>query len=599
MPRLTFATALFLLTFCSCLLQADEPSRPNVLLLVTDDQGYGDIGALGNSVIRTPNMDRLHGESVRLSNFHVDPTCSPTRGALMTGKYSHRARVWHTIRGGNHLRDSETTMADVFKHSGYNTAMFGKWHLGANYPYRPMDRGFDEWLGIGDGGPGTSDDYFWNDRVNDTYWHNGERERREGYQPEVFYDAAVDYIENYDSDRPFFVYVPTYVPHGPHTIPDPAWIDYYVEQGRTKGEAYFFASIERVDARIGRIRDALAKRGFDENTIVIFLTDNGGTAGVNFYNAGMRGKKGSPYDGGHRVPCFIHCPSGTLGEPRDIGELTAHIDLLPTLMELCRLESPEPIDFDGLSLMPLLTGTEEETWPNRALGVEVQRTVEPVKGASSALMTQRWRLVNYRELYDMAADPGQKNNVAAENPDVVRELQQAFDAYWTRVTPGDREYPAPIIGTEHDRETYLGVSELRASSIWNHDHIASGRPGEGAWKVRIARPGDYTFDIRRWPKEAEAPMAELPEITKPVDAYDTRGEVPALLYGNRFAKLPVAYVRLQVGDFDETRPVAADASSERFTVALPAGPNEVTATLLDADKQPITSAYYVYVTRVE
>ena len=186
---------LCLLTAFPCAsLKAAPQKKPNVILIITDDQGYGDIGAHGNALIQTPNMDQLHAESVRFTNFHVDPTCSPTRGALMSGKYSHRARVWHTIAGGNHLRANEITMADVFRASGYRTGMFGKWHLGSNYPYRPIDRGFDEWLGQGDGGTGTTDDYFTNDRVNDHYLHNGAFEFRPGYAPDVFYDAAIDYI---------------------------------------------------------------------------------------------------------------------------------------------------------------------------------------------------------------------------------------------------------------------------------------------------------------------------------------------------------------------------------------------------------------------
>jgi arylsulfatase A-like enzyme len=207
--------------------EAPVRARPNVVLIMTDDQGYGDLACHGNKVIDTPQMDRLHREAVRLTNFHVDPTCSPTRGALMSGKYSHRAKVWHTIAGGNHLRASEMTMADAFKASGYRTGMFGKWHLGSNYPYRPMDRGFDEWLGQGDGGTGTCDDYFTNDRVNDRYLHNGQWEPRKGYAPDVFFGAAIDFIKNRSDKKPFFIYLNTYIPHSPHTVADKAWARKY------------------------------------------------------------------------------------------------------------------------------------------------------------------------------------------------------------------------------------------------------------------------------------------------------------------------------------------------------------------------------------
>lgn len=271
---------------------------------MTDDQAYGDLACHGNPVIKTPHLDRLHGEAVRFKNFHVDPTCSPTRGALMSGKYSHRVKVWHTIAGGNHLRASEMTMADMFKASGYRTGMFGKWHLGSNYPFRPMDCGFYEWLGHGDGGTGTTDDYFTNDRVDDVYLHNGEREFRKGYAPDVFFNAAIDFIRS-PSKQPFFIYLSTYIPHSPHTVPDRAWAGRYEKQV-DKGVAYFFAGIERVDRDMGLLREALAEEGLADNTILIFMTDNGGTAGVQLFNAGMRGKKGTVYEGGHRVPLFIH-----------------------------------------------------------------------------------------------------------------------------------------------------------------------------------------------------------------------------------------------------------------------------------------------------
>ena len=220
---------------------------PNVVLLVTDDQGFGDLRCHGNPVIKTPHLDKLYEQAVRFTDFHVDPTCAPTRAALLTGKYSHRAGVWHTVSGGNHLRASEMTMADAFKEAGYRTGHFGKWHLGSNYPYRPMDRGFDEWLGQGDGGTGTTDDWFDNDRVNDYYWHNGERVQRDGYAPDIFFDAAIDFIkENEQNDKPFFVYLATYMPHDPHTLPDRSWAKKY-SSDVSDHVAYFFAGIERID----------------------------------------------------------------------------------------------------------------------------------------------------------------------------------------------------------------------------------------------------------------------------------------------------------------------------------------------------------------
>jgi len=216
LPNILRILALFIVVPLSLASQ-----QPNVVIIVTDDQGYGDLSCHGNPIIKTPNIDELFEHSVRFTNFHVDPTCAPTRAAFMTGKYAHRAGVWHTVAGGNHLRATEITMANVFKENGYRTGAFGKWHLGSNYPYRPIDRGFEEWLGQGDGGTGTTDDWFYNDRVNDFYWHNGERVQRDGFAPDVFFDSAIDFIkEDEKNEKPFFVYLATYLPHDPHTLPD-------------------------------------------------------------------------------------------------------------------------------------------------------------------------------------------------------------------------------------------------------------------------------------------------------------------------------------------------------------------------------------------
>ncbi|MBN1418745.1 MAG: arylsulfatase [Planctomycetes bacterium] len=570
--------------------------RPNVVLVITDDQGYGDVAAHGNPVVRTPSMDQLHRTSVRFTDFHVDPTCSPTRAALMTGKYSHRARVWHTISGGNHLRETEVTLADVFKASGYRTALFGKWHLGNNYPYRPMDRGFDEWLGQGDGGTGTTDDAFYNDRVDDVFYHNGRRERREGWGPDVLFGAAIEYIRSYEREDPFFVYLATYVPHSPHAIPDKTWAARYRERGVGVAEAYFFASIERIDRDIGLLRACLEEKGIADDTVFIFMTDNGGTVGCSLFNAGMRGRKGSPYDGGHRVPCYLHWPGGGLDRPVDVPQLTAHIDLLPTLVDLCELTPPRSVDLDGRSLVPLMRG-DEEAWPGRTLCVEVQRTLVPQKGRACSVMTQRWRLVNGTELYDMSSDPGQTRDVSAGHPDVVQSLRADFEAYWRRVSPGDRERPRPIVGTTHQEETYLHSSELRERTQWNHAQVATGARAEGGWAIRVAADGRYVFEVRRWPREADAPLRGVPRGKGTVDAWVHDAPVSQLLYGNRLTAVPVAFVRLTIGTYSETRPVGEDDVSVTFTVNLKAGDAEVTATMLDSERKEIGSAYYVYVKR--
>ncbi len=226
----------------------------------------------------------------------------------MTGCYSHRVNAWHVILGRTRPLISQPLMPEVFAQNGYRTGMFGKWHLGINYPYRPMDRGFQDWLGQVGGGTATAQDYWGNDRVNDVYTRNGENEQIDGWGCDVFYDEAIRFVRK-NRDHPFFLYISTYVPHGPHILPEKGWADPYRDKVPLD-VAYFFAPIARLDQNIGRLRASLDELGLADNTILIFMTDNGGTAGVPIFNAGMRGKKATHYNGGHRVPCFIHWPKG-------------------------------------------------------------------------------------------------------------------------------------------------------------------------------------------------------------------------------------------------------------------------------------------------
>jgi len=575
--------------------------KPNVILIMTDDQGYGDLACHGNPVISTPNLDKLHSESVRFTNFHVDPTCSPTRGALMTGKYSHRAKVWHTIAAGNHLRASEMTMADAFKASGYRTGMIGKWHLGSNYPYRPMDRGFDEWLGQGDGGTGTTDDYFTNDRVNDHYLHNGSWEFRKGYAPDVFFDHAISFIKDRSTSKPFFIYLTTYVPHTPHTLPETNWTKKY--QGKVDMKtAYFFAGIERIDHNIGQLRNTLKSEGIADNTILIFMTDNGGTGGVKLFNAGMRGHKGQVYEGGHRVSLFIHWPMGKISHGGDVDALSAHIDILPSLIDICDLTPPAKVDFDGRSFKQQLFRPQQQL-AERIICVEKQRTYEPKKWENAAAMSNRWRLVNNKELYDIKKDPGQKQNVIDAHPEAAAKLAAGFDAYWKRVTPNDRDQVVHIIGHPDDPETFLHSSDWYLRRVpWNHAQTSNGAKLAGSWLVRAAKKGTYQFDIRRWPKETNAPISGVPSVSKEIDAWDAEGGKKYLIYTQwqqaLFKSLPVAFIRLKVADLEEVRKINQSDTSVTLDIPLDKQNYEVKAELLDEQKKLIAGAYYVYVKRI-
>ena len=604
-----FASMTFLwATWPATVASADSatPSRkpkPNVIVVMTDDQGYGDLSGHGNPVLKTPHMDALRAEAVRLTNFHVDSYCSPTRAALMTGRYAHRVGVWRTVIGRNLLRDGEMTMAEVFRHNGYRTGHFGKWHLGGNYPYRPIDRGFDQWVGQGDGGTGCATDYWGNDRVNDTCIRNGHKERTKGYEADVFFDEAIRFIRA-AKDRPFFVYLATYNPHNPWSIPDKSWADPY--RGKVPlPTAYFFASIARVDENLGRLRSFLKAEDLSDNTVFVFLTDNGTSGGARVFNAGMRGRKGSQYDGGHRVPCFIHWPAGGLVKPVDVDRLSAHVDLLPTLADLCGLALPRQASFDGASLKPLLVNPQGP-WPDRTLvlGTPINRTDSPAPPQPwerTAVMTDRWRLVNRNELYDMAADPGQKSNVAEKHPDVVRRLQAAYERYWASVSARDHQWQGrPVLGSPHQEETYLSSetwSPTKGFCPYSQGIVAAGRACFGLWPVRVAEAGVYRIELRRWPREVDAPISGVPAGSKTVDAYLNDKPIEGTLYPAVPRALPVRKVRLKVGKSVKEADVTGKETAKVFTVELSAGPAEIETRLLDGDGSPLCGAYFVYVRR--
>jgi arylsulfatase B len=383
-------------------------------------------------------------------------------------------------------------MAEFFRASGYRTGHFGKWHLGRNYPYRPMDRGFDQWVGHGDGGIGTSSDYWGNDKMNDTYGCNGRWKKFSGFCTDVFFDEAMKFITA-GGPEPFFVYLATNVPHAPwHVLEE--WRKPYAGKAEA-GVADFYATISRMDWNLGRLRQFLADRGLADNTIIIYLTDNGTSAGDKVFNAGMRGKKGAVYEGGHRVPCFIRWPAGGIDKPADVAGLTSHIDLLPTLIDLCGLQPPARghLEFDGRSLAPLLRNPKAD-WADRTIFLHSQNTQEtPVKWQDSLVATEQWRLINGKELYNVRTDPGQKHNIAQEHSDVVEDLRRRYEKHWDALRMADYPYPRPIVGSEHEDETWLTcdawIRDRAAPHTWDQTHVRAGANNSGFWPIEVAAAG--------------------------------------------------------------------------------------------------------------
>ncbi len=521
---------------------AAQQRPPNVILVMTDDQGYGDLGCHGNSMIRTPNIDKFYKESVRLTDFHVDPTCSPTRSALMTGRYSTRAGVWHTIMGRSLMYHDEVTVADVFKANKYHTGIFGKWHLGDNYPMRPQDRGFEEILIHGGGGITQTPDYWGNKYFDDTYWHNGKPEAEKGYCTDVFFNGALNFIQA-NKDKPFFVYLPANVPHHPYNVEE-KYSDYYRSKGVPKDMAHFYGMIEEFDENMGRLMAKLKEWGLEENTVLIYMTDNGTAAGAPRgqagkgkkaadagawpgFNAGMRGAKGSPYEGGHRVPFFIRWPKGGIGGGKDVTQLTAHLDVLPTLVDLCGLKFTAKNPLDGRSLMPLLKG-ELKDWPERTLFVHTQREEIPPKWKSSAVLTAQWRLLNGKELYDIKADGGQTMDIAAKHPEVVAKLKGEYEQWWSSLEPSFKKYGWITLGAPQDNPTALNCMDWHAEQAqipWSQEMIEKMPVANGYWMVSVYASGRYEITLRHKPVVAKFGLQATRAVVK-VGEVEAKVEVP-------------------------------------------------------------------------
>jgi arylsulfatase B len=571
--------------------EAAPASPANVIFLLTDDQGYGDLACHGNPSIKTPNLDALHARSVRFTNFHVSPTCAPTRSAFMTGRYSNATGAWHTIMGRSLLGHDEVTMASCFRAAGFRTGIFGKWHLGDNYPCRPNDKGFDEAVVCGGGGVWQTPDYFGNDYTDDSYFHNGKPEAYKGYCTDVWFENAIAFMDAaHKQGRRFFCYIPTNAPHGPMWAPDSysaayAGVKKLVDPG-------FYGMITNIDDNLAKLVNFLRDRGLENDTLFVYGTDNGTSSGERVFNAGMRAKKGSPYEGGHRVPLFLHWPKGGLEGGRDIGALAAHIDLLPTMIDVCRLKRPGGLPMHGRSLSPLLF-EKNPSWPDRTLVTDSQRLEKLVKWRQAAVMTDQWRLVNPSpdgdpsrlELYDIRKDPGQKQNVAAQNPQVVERLKAGYEKWWIETSKRANEYVRIVLGNAKAGPVRLTCHDWHgdgAEKVWNQRGIRLGPEANGFWAVYVEKAGEYRVELRRWGGEVDLPINAPYRDSRP-NREDAQGKA-----------ISAVKARLKIGAVDETRPVDAADKAAVFKVRLEKGPAELRTWFYGGDNSE-RGAYYVYV----
>jgi arylsulfatase len=508
------ALSSFTLAF-SMISSAQKERHPNVVLIITDDQGYGDLGFTGNPHVNTPVLDNFARESIRLNQFYVSPVCAPTRASLMTGRYSLRTGVRDTYNGGAMMATEEITVAEMLRDAGYSTGLFGKWHLGDNYPFRPGDQGFDEsliHLAGGMGQPGDFTTFFKNDSsyYDPVLWYNGEQKSYKGYCSDIFADEAVTFIEkNYA--KPFFCYLSFNAPHTPLQVPG-EYYDMYKDidpaSGFESDERPFhqmsekdkedarkvYAMVTNIDDNVGKILKKLEELKIADNTLVIFMTDNGPQQ--RRYNAGMKGLKSSVYRGGVRVPFYWRLPALFKGN-RDMEAVTAHIDILPTLAELCHAKMPTDRTIDGKSFLPLLKGEKQEVFEKRPLFFYWTRQY-PELYNNIALQKGPWKLVgntSYNaalenfELYNIIEDETELKNVLSERKTVASDMKTELDHILREVSDSHNMQNPPriIIGSEYENPVYLNRNDAGgARAIWTQEEVY------GLWRVKI-QEGRYNI----------------------------------------------------------------------------------------------------------
>lgn len=489
-PFLAFLS-LFLFISCTSTKNSDqEPTkRPNILLIMTDDQGWGDLGIHGNDSISTPNLDQFAREAVSFDRFYVSPVCAPTRASLLTGRYHLRTGTSWVTHRKEVMRSGEVTISEYLKKAGYRTGIFGKWHNGEQYPNDPKGQGFDDFLGFKAG--------HWNNYFDPVLYHNDTLGKHEGFISDIFTNAAINWMGQ-KSEEPFFCYIPYNAPHGPFQVPD-KYFDKYKKAGLNDKNAAVYGMVENIDDNVGRLLSFLKDQQLADNTIVLFLTDNGPNG--KRFNGGMRGTKASNHEGGMRVPLFIkwgdHLSPGKVIKP-----LAAHIDLLPTLLDLSNIDYKPVLPLDGRSLKPLLL---EETvdWPARQL-YHIQ-TDGKKSILHSAVRSEQHRFVINRDssmqLFDMQADPGQKQNIIDDHPDLAKKYLADLEEWFADVTSADITAPPIPVGQLAFGHVSLPAHEAQLNGQlrfqgkmgWANDYIIDWNSVQDSlkWPIEVAQKGQY------------------------------------------------------------------------------------------------------------
>jgi arylsulfatase A-like enzyme len=481
---------IFVLLCLSCQTTEDEP-KPNVIIILSDDQGWGDLSFNGNSNIQTPNIDELARQGASFTNFYVSPVCSPTRAELLTGRYNHRGGVYSTSAGGERLDLDETTIADIFKKANYKTAAYGKWHNGMQYPYHPNGRGFEDFYGFCSG--------HWGNYFSPILEHNGKIVKGNGFVIDDFTERGLSFIEANKEDQ-FFLYLPYNTPHSPMQVPEQYWNrkkDMSLEFIGTRGEEQIthtkaaLAMCENIDWNVGRIVDKVEELGLTENTIILYFSDNGPNGWR--WNGDMKGRKGSTDEGGVRSPLFVKWPN-KIQSGLKIDRIASAIDLLPTLSELCGIDYRTEKELDGLSLKELLFEERNTNWEDRYI-------LNHFRGRLS-IRSQQYRLGNDQKLYDIQKDRGQWVDVSEQHPKIKAEMLLIAEKFRTQI---ETEIPEM-----DNRPYYLGHPDTRFTQIPARDGTAHGGikrsnrfpnctfftnwknlEDEITWKVEVPEAGNF------------------------------------------------------------------------------------------------------------
>ena len=565
---------------------AAKTTRPNVIIVLSDDQGYGDFSCHGNPVLKTPALDKLYGESVRFGNFHVAPVCTPTRGQLMTGLDAMRNKACMVPSGRNIMRRDIQTMPEIFRDNGYETGIFGKWHLGDHYPDRPMDRGFQKCVWFKGWGLASEIEYD-NDYYAVRYLDSLTVSYSGKYCTDFWFGESIKWMDKMvDSEKPFFTYLALNTPHGPFDSPAEDR-EFYANQGLDKVTASFFGMIRNIDQNMAQLDRWLEKKKIKDNTLIVFMNDNGGTVGVKTYNAGMKGSKGSNDEGGHRAACFIRYPDGNFGKPRTVEYASEIQDLLPTFVDLFGLRTKAK--FDGVSLKPMLT-LENKEFGDRMFVVQYGGRIKPEK-YYSCVVWDAWRLVENKGLFDLSTDPEQKVNLADKNPEVLARMRAFYEDWWKGVGPEVEKLVPLWVGSEKENPIMLTSNNWMGVDVDNRNVVANaaGTPRGGEMKIEVLEAGDYLVELSRWPFHLNRSLT----IVGPDKTF---AETETIL--NPGKALPIEFGCFSLNN---TEPMVAktspDATKISFGVKFEKGRNTIQSWFRDANGNDLKGAYYVRLTK--